>query len=117
MNVEELEEKLERAKKRLDTIIDKRSRNEDNTQKDWDEYESASRAFYTAKRELAIIKAEEYVVPHPIGITPSPSGSGEVVIQTEDFTFVVFLARLYNDTLYPRGTQRALWTGAFDYHI
>lgn len=36
----------------------------------------------------------EHVIPVDIGCWPSLSGSGEVIIQTEDLTFVVFQANL-----------------------
>ena len=35
---------------------------------------------------------DEYVIPYDIGCEPSPSGSAEVIIQSEAHTFVLFLA-------------------------
>ena len=90
MNVEELKRRLQLAKNALDQAKEKITQ-EYNSQKNQDEYDSAYKEFYLVEKELAIITGQEYVIPHFSGLKPSPSGSGEVIIQTEGFTFVVFV--------------------------
>lgn len=95
LNVEELEKQVAVAKIRLDRAIEKISQ-PGSANTDWDEYEDeyhdAFEAFSSARQVLAIMRCEEYVIPHDVGLKPSPSGSAEIVIQTAESTFVIFLA-------------------------